>query len=252
MENYDELQRDFEGDGFVHLRGFMSPAEMEEIEKHLARFIRDVVPTLPKAKAMYEDYARPETLKQLAGLEADPFFAQLLANPKLIGLVQALLRDAVVPESKNKIQLFNKPPDWGKATPPHQDGYYFCLVPNEAATVWIALDDIDDENGALGYIRGSHKKGVLPHDASQVLGFSQGLTAGARLELGEEVICRVNRGDVLVHHSLTVHFAGANTSRRSRRAIGLVYYAQKAKLDEEAFRRVLESLERQRKAQGVV
>jgi len=251
MQNNEALREAFERDGFVHLPGFMNAREIDALETRMNRVIRDVVPTLPKTVAMYEDYSRPETLKQLNLPDgADPYFPQLRDGPKLTDLVRLLLRDDVVPR---QVEYFCKPPGVGKATPPHQDGYYFCLVPNEAATVWVALDDLDDENGTLHYLAGSHRKGVLPHGASRVLGFSQGLAGVDLKEIGREVVCRVRRGDALVHHSLTVHLAPGNTSAdRLRRAVGFVYYAKRAQVDPEQQRRYQESLERQRREAGVI
>lgn len=50
-----------------------------------------------------------------------------------------------------------KPPRIGKGTPPHQDGYYFMLEPNEAVTMWMALEDVNEENGCVRYVKESHK-----------------------------------------------------------------------------------------------
>jgi len=245
-----DMKQVFDRDGFVLIEGLLSEQEANEVEANTRRFIDVVIPNLTKAEAMYEDYAKPETLKQTGDMnQRDPYFAGLLSSPNILGLAQALLEDEVIPKN---VQFFSKPPGIGKATPPHQDGYYFCLQPNEALTVWIALDDIDDENGALHYVKGSHKNGVLPHSASHVLGFSQGLTEGRVTDIGEEVTCRVRRGDCLVHHSLTIHSAGANHSKRLRRAIGMVYFASRAKVDPEAMHRYQVSLEAQRRTIGTV
>lgn len=39
----------------------------------------------------------------------------------------------------------------------HQDSPYFYFEPADVVTVWIALDDMDDELGPLQYVPGSHK-----------------------------------------------------------------------------------------------
>lgn len=245
MEDYHGLKQQFDADGFVHVEGFMNPEEVEDLEANLARFIRDIVPILSLGDVMYEDQAEPESLKYIGNLQIhDSHFAQFLWNPRIVRLAEALLQDAVVPQH---VQFFNKPPGLGKATPAHQDGYYFCLEPNEALTLWLALDNIDDENGALHYVKGSHKKGLFPHSASYVLGFSQGLREGRSTDLGEEVTCRVRRGDCLLHHSLIIHSAEANPSPRQRRAMSSVYYAQRAKEDRESLRRNEESFLSQQK-----
>lgn len=242
--NGGRLRNDFRTEGFIQVEHLLDSRKADEVEANLVRFIREIVPTLPKNEAMFQDYGKPETLKQITRLEIDPFFAGLLAGSQVRELAETLLEENVIPQS---IQFFNKPPFIGPATPPHQDGYYFCLVPNEALTVWIALDDVNEENGVLHYWKGSHKKGVLPHGASRVLGFSQGLNVESMKNVGTETICSAKRGDCLIHHSLTVHSAGPNRSARTRRALGLVYYAESAKVDPEALRRYQDSVQAQQK-----
>jgi phytanoyl-CoA hydroxylase len=238
------LTKTFSRNGYVHMKGFFSSPEVEEFEANLARFIRDVAPTLLKSEAMYQDYSNPETLKMITCLERDPFFLALFTGQTMKGLAEALLEDKAIPIA---MHLFNKPAHIGAATPPHQDGYYYCLVPNEALTVWIPLDDVSAENGALHYWKGSHKKGLLPHGASNVLGFSQGAKDGIGGGVGSETVLEVKRGDCLIHHSLMLHSAGPNTSERMRRALGLTYYAERAKVDEHAIQRYKESVAEQQK-----
>ena len=39
------------------------------------------------------------------------------------------------------------------------------------------LEDVDDENGCIHYVKGSHKyEGYRPHGKSEILGFSKGVT----------------------------------------------------------------------------
>jgi phytanoyl-CoA hydroxylase len=249
-ESLAGLQEGFERDGFVHIESFLSAQEIDQVETHLKDYIESIVPTLAKSEAMYEDYNDPRTLKQLFYMHLrDPFFSQLLDNPRIVGLAAALLKNKVV--SKN-VNFLNKPAGSGKPTPPHQDGFYYSLTPNEALTIWIPLDDVDHENGALHYVKGSHKRGMLSHTASNVLGFSQRLPGVNTAEIGEEVTCQAKRGDCLIHHSLTIHSADGNRSKRTRRALALVYYAERAKVDEGAQQRYLESVTTQQKEQRIL
>jgi phytanoyl-CoA hydroxylase len=243
--DYGTLRAAFRQDGFIHVELFFEPGESQELEANLTAFIRDIAPTLPKADAMYEDYGNPETLKYIGHLEISPYFAAFMAKSKVRELAEALLEEKVTPEA---IQFFDKPPRRGTPTPPHQDGFYHCIVPNVALTVWIPLDDVDQENGALHYWKHSHRLGVLPHNATYVLGFSEGLAPNAQASWGEETICCAKRGDCLIHHSLTIHATGSNTSPRSRRAIGIEYYGESAKIDREAERRHQESVAMQQKS----
>ena len=249
MQTYQALRETFQDQGFLHLPGFADPKGMERIEAEITRVVTDVVPGLAKNVAMYEDYDRPESLKQVnVPPDQSPNLAELGQSEQFLGLAQALLGEEARPQS---IELFIKPPLLGTPTPPHQDGYYFCLQPNHALTAWLALDDMDEENGTLHYVAGSHKKGVLPHNPSQVLGFSQGVNPEALAQAGDETPCPLRRGDLLVHHSLTIHRAAGNPSPRLRRALAFVYYGRSAKVDPAQQRRYQASVDAQQKAIGV-
>jgi len=98
------------------------------------------------------------------------------------------------------------------------------------------LEDVDEENGCLRYIRGSHLKGMRPHGRTSTLGFSQGITDfGTDDDLLNEVVVPARKGDVLIHHGMTIHRAdGNNSSTRSREVLGFVYFAESAKEDIQA------------------
>jgi len=120
------------------------------------------------------------------------------------------------------------------------------LIPSEALTLWFALDEVNEENGCVRYVTGSHKKGLRPHVLSNVLGFSQGIADWSAQDEAQEVKGLVHPGDLLAHHCDTIHRAGANLSHRSRRAVAIIYYAAHAVPDLQARARYLESFQRQR------
>lgn len=240
----DRSKSDFERDGFVHIERFLDPGRLTELENRVERYKRETVPGLEPRLVFYEGEGENRTVKQLVDMqEKDEFFDRFLRSDRNQGLAEALLGEQAVPRT---LEYFGKPPRIGTATPAHQDGYYFCLKPNHALTIWIALDDCDEENGCIHYVRGSHKGGILGHGGSDVIGFSQRLNE-TNWEPDRTARMIVSAGDCLVHHSGTVHFADANRSDRPRRAIGMVYFAAAAVRDEEAFGRYLAYLAEQRK-----
>ena len=217
----------FQSDGFVVLPGFLAASEVEVVLRNLQRFIDDRVPSMPREHVFYEDVRRPDTLKQLQSLFTyDDYFAGLFFNSRFERLAMELLQDEVV--GKN-MQYFNKPPQVGQPTPPHQDGYYFMLDPCEALTMWLALDVVDEENGCIRYVHGSHRRGMRPHSRTQTLGFSQGISNYPQPDdIANDVAIRARPGDLVVHHAMTIHRADGNrSSERSRRAIGFIYYAKR-------------------------
>jgi phytanoyl-CoA hydroxylase len=215
-------------------RGFLPAGEVKTIHAHLDKLITEKLSGMPPEHVFYEDKDDKSTLKQLQTLFTyDPFFYDLMFDGKFPELAALLLQDGIV--GKN-MQYFNKPPQKGKPTPAHQDGYYFMLEPNEAVTMWLALENVDEENGCVRYVKGSHLKGMRPHAKTQTLGFSQGISDfGTEDDKQNEVFFATKPGDLLVHHSLTIHRADGNCSKdRTRKALGLIYYAEHAKEDAKA------------------
>lgn len=228
-----ELRHRFREDGFVALPQFLSETEVGELRENVARFINHVAPTMPREEVFYEDKNDPTTLKQLQRMhEHDDYFRRLMFGSRFERLAAALLEHEV---RGVNLQYFNKPPGIGKPTPAHQDGYYFMLEPSEAVTMWLAIDDVDEENGCVRYVRGSQLRGMRPHGRTQILGFSQGmLDFGTEQDRRDEVAFPASPGDLLVHHALTIHRADGNRStHRNRQAIGFIYYSTAANESEQ-------------------
>jgi phytanoyl-CoA hydroxylase len=226
-------RRDFDRDGFVVVRDFLSAEELSELRSELDRYILEVVPTLPTTHAFFDDPARPETLKQLQNMGGDPYFEAYRKNPRWIQLASELLgEDCDVREP----EWFNKPPGTEHATPPHQDNYYFCLRPPSVVTLWLALDPVDTENGCLRYVPGSHKKEIRNHSATKVLGFSQGIVDYSDDDRAQEMTIQLAPGDLVAHHGKTIHRAEANQSEaRQRRAFAMVIRGVSCQRDDAAY-----------------
>ena len=231
--NLEILKKSFDDDGYICIPKFLSSEEVQLLNEKLRQFIKVVVPTMPSKHVFYEDENDLSTLKQMQHLFAyDKYFNKLLENSKFKLLAQVLLDDEVIGK---ELEYFNKPPRIGKPTPAHQDNYYFKLKPPRAVTMWMALEEVDSENGCLSYIKGSHLKGLRPHGRTQTLGFSQGITDYTENDLANETSIFASPGDLLVHHSLTVHRADGNLSpNRTRQALGLIYFSKSAMVDKEA------------------
>ena len=218
----------FDRDGFVILREFLDEQEIGEVRENVERYIEEVIPTMPPEQVYYEVPERMETLKQLQRMHThDPFFEELFVR-RLRPLAEVLLDGDVIPTN---LQYFNKPPGVSKPTPVHQDGFYFKIKPKEALTMWLALDQVDDENGCIRYVRGAHKQGLREHARTQTLGFSQGLVTFTDEDHSAETSIQAEPGDLSAHHCLMVHRADGNPSERHRRALGFIYYSARVEED---------------------
>lgn len=118
------LKSDYDRDGFVIVRNFLPVPLLSQLQNELDRYITQIVPTLPDWHAFYDDRARPETLKQMQHMGADPFFHEYVNAAPWKSLACALVGEPAACESP---EWFNKPPGTNHPTPPHQDNYYFNL-----------------------------------------------------------------------------------------------------------------------------
>jgi ectoine hydroxylase-related dioxygenase (phytanoyl-CoA dioxygenase family) len=147
--------------------------------------------------------------------------------------------------------IIHKPP-LSNAVGFHQDGAYISdnFVPraNNCVTMWIAVDDADEENGALQYVPGSHRWPCRPvadvsassfhtvvdsnsqsdADSSSVISdqYKPLLHAAQRLQKESEQVLQsietvsVRAGEMVVHHQRLWHGSGPNRSTtRTRRAL---------------------------------
>lgn len=247
--NSAQLRADFERDGFVVIRDFLPSDEFQRLASNVERYIRDVVPTLGDRDAFYDDRSQSQTLKQLARMEQDSFFAAYVSHPSWLSMAEVLLGEDV---RAHGTEWFNKPPATNHSTPPHQDNFYFCLNPPQVLTMWLALDLIDEENGCLRYVPGSHRQGLRPHARTKTLGFSQGISDYTEADFASEVPILANPNDVLIHHGNTIHRANANRSlTRHRRSFAMVFQGASAKRDQAAFDRYLVAAQAQHQELGL-
>ncbi|QHN04981.1 phytanoyl-CoA dioxygenase family protein [Granulicella sp. WH15] len=94
----------------------------------------------------------------------------------------------------------------------HQD-YEFMGGDPEFFTVWIPLHDCPVNAGPLRILEGSHRFGVQPHQRENLHVPEIPIEEAA----GEAWVGgRINAGDVLIFHSLTVHAASPNLTEQMR------------------------------------
>lgn len=138
------------------------------------------------------------------------------------------------------MQLFEKHPEISKPTRAHQDNAYFKVTPATAITFWLALDNIDENNGALYYAPYTHITPTRnharyhPQTTFRIRSGVPGLSLCLHEHPSEtDEIMRVHAGDLLVHNCNTIHRAGKNNTKdRRRRAIGIVFIPKKCKTDD--------------------
>jgi phytanoyl-CoA hydroxylase len=232
----------FDKEGYLYFPGFLNPAEVATIKSKLNAVTDERLQHIPSEHVKYEGTREKANIKLIQDLHLyDSFFEEVLFDSKFSKLAAEFLEENVVGKT---VEYFNKPAKIGKATPPHQDGFYFMLDPMSAITMWIALEEVNEENGWVSYVKGSHLTGMRNHGKSGTIGFSQHIVDfGTPMDIENEEFMPVKPGDLLVHHALTIHRAAPNTSlNNSRKAMGLIYFGASAKEDIEAKKAYVASL----------
>jgi len=218
--SFEQYRSAFDRDGFVVVRRFLAPAELGDLLRCLDRFVREVLPTLPDGRRFAGVRPGSETPEQMRYLTTDPFFRDYARHPTWKALAEALLGEEAGARAP---EWFNKPPRASQPTPPHQDNYYFHLEPANVVTLWLALDPVDQGNGCLRFVAGSHRRGIRPHGRTDIPVFTQGVSDYGPADRAREVAVVLEPGDVVAHHGETIHRADANRSTRNRRALGMVF-----------------------------
>jgi phytanoyl-CoA hydroxylase len=222
----------FRRDGYLHIRSFFNKRQTAGMLSNVKRYIDEVMPGLPATEKFFAERDDANTLFRLEKLDQhDDWFDRLNHDDRVTSLIKQLLDDDLFYQ---RVALFAKLPDGGEATPPHQDGYYFKLTPNEAITCWLPLDPANPSNGGIRYVPGSHLGPIRDHVEGETYGFSLGIKELTETDLQAEVAIDAEPGDLVLHHAMTIHRAEANNSSNHRRAIGLIYFAKRAQTNEQA------------------
>jgi len=124
--------------------------------------------------------------------------------------------------------LLWKPPH-GEDMSWHQDFSYLPIDRPDGLTLWIALDDIDEDNGCLYYVLGSHALGER-RAAWGMTGDDDPRAALPALDAdGPGVPAPTRAGHAIAHHTYLWHRSPRNASGRPRRTWALSFVSPDAR-----------------------
>jgi len=217
--NTAQLLTDYERDGVVRARQFLSTDEVAAVRAELDRYIRDDLAAQPVDARTFEKDEK--TVRNLWRLEKyNPWFLQLGEREDIKALIAPLVHGEPVLVG---VETFNKPARVGSGVPYHQDNAYFCQTPPDMLTVWIAIDAVTEANGPVYFVKGSHKGGMLPTKPSGVRGNSIGMAEPPDVPPAEQFCGLLSPGDATIHQCETIHHSAPNTTDFSRLGLLLVY-----------------------------
>lgn len=143
----------------------------------------------------------------------DPYFWEILRHSRITEVLRQLLGDNVLIQTS---KLNTKAPGGGAAVEWHQDWAFYPHSNDDLLACGVLLDDVDEANGPLQVIPGSHRGPVLNHNSH--LGVFCGAIDPADPDFHREkaVTLTGRAGSMTVHHVRTVHGSAPNRSDRPR------------------------------------
>ena len=141
-----------------------------------------------------------------------PGFDEVLHAPR----VKAVLQDLLGPTVRLQTTKLNtKAPGGGAAVEWHQDWAFYPHTNDDLLAIGLILADVDEANGPLMVIPGSHKGPTLDHTRN-------GVFAGAidpsdpAFDLSKAVTLTGRAGSMSIHHVRLLHGSAPNMSDRAR------------------------------------
>jgi phytanoyl-CoA hydroxylase len=223
----DAEREAFRREGYVHLRGVLSPNEVDDIEAVYNAFLRREIAVEGKdfndmttgehgtdpsgyaiVNVMLPRRYYPQWQGNVFERRAQSIAEQLCGEGMTIDFDQLLAKHPGRPDA-----VFG----W------HQDqAYWIDTDDRRTATCWLAVEDSTIENGCMQFLPGSHLEPVRPHRPLHE-DRTKSHTLITDLRHGETTRpVPISRGDITVHNEGVLHGSGGNTTSDSWRRAYIV------------------------------
>ncbi|SEQ05687.1 Ectoine hydroxylase-related dioxygenase, phytanoyl-CoA dioxygenase (PhyH) family [Devosia sp. YR412] len=212
----------FERDGFLAIRGLISPEEIAEIRAtYMAAAADGPVPGLsdvPRSGSANDPLARYPRMMH-PHKHADKAVGQLAMRFMLDPRLRPILADLFGEEPFAVQSMFYFKPPGARGQDLHQDNFYLRVKPGTCMAAWIAVDDADAENGGMMCVPQTAMLDIAcPEQADPALFFT---TEHVEPPEGlEPEMMQLKAGDVLFFNGSVIHGSTPNTSQdRFRRSL---------------------------------
>jgi ectoine hydroxylase-related dioxygenase (phytanoyl-CoA dioxygenase family) len=217
----DEQVQFYQENGYVQLFDVLTPAELQAARTAIDEALQM---QMDRRHDLNGDPKHDRIFLQLVNLwEVHPGMRRYVLSHKLAEIARRLSR-------ARRVRLWHdhalvKMPGDSKPSAWHQDLPYWPMEEAGALSCWMALDDVDEANGCMAFVPGSHSFGKLepirltdPQDLFSLV--------SAEVRKGRElrgVFQPMPAGSCTFHEGRTFHYAGPNTKDRPRRAMITIY-----------------------------
>lgn len=201
--------------------GFLSPFQV--IPPAEAQSYRN---ELEEIESTWLDNGLPLPLSQYKRVNSQivmPMAARLASDPRVLDIVAGVLGNDLMVWSA---EFFVKEPNTTHIVGTHQDLTYWGMgeTPDQV-TAWIALSPATPESGCMDFVKGSHKNPILPH--KDTYSDNNLLSRGQEIQVdvkdADKTPIILQPGQMSLHHGLTIHGSGPNTSNDRRIGFAIRY-----------------------------
>lgn len=165
----------------------------------------------------------------------EPWVWELATQAPLLDMIESQCGPNIVLWASHMIC---KPPHTGVSVPWHQDAPYWNVRGRMPGAIWIAFDDIDQDNGGMCLLPGWHDRGTLPRETDRLGLFNESIDPQSLPEDVErqKLQYRFPAGGMATHHTMIPHTSEPNRSARWRRVLVLRYVAADGELGDKTYR----------------
>jgi len=244
MKLTQEQKLQFDKDGFLILRDFANQTKCEailEIAKvHLKYKIEPIETELGydgKSKEFrtdITDYSSKvensgETVRRLRQVYSrDILFKEWMEDSKIRPILEEILNDRVVITTAHHNSIMTKMPHTSTQTRWHQDRRYWRYNDDNLVSIWLALDDENSQNGVLEFIPASHKMNFTDDQFDEKEYFKEDIEKNISI-VNTKVSTTLQRGDIVIFHSLLLHRANKNSTDKPKIAFVYTVKGEKTK-----------------------
>jgi phytanoyl-CoA hydroxylase len=216
----DEQIQFYRQNGYVKLEDVLSLEELEGLRRSVDEVRQKKFNSSIEVSADKPEYEKVFVQKVNVwrvheGIRAYTF------NPKIADIARRLV-------GVERIRLWHdqilvKMPGDSKHTEWHQDYPYWPMNEMGQLSCWMALDDVDEDNGCMQFIPGSQRWGAL--DPIELDNPQDIFNMVPEKEIKEltPVPVPLKAGSCTFHNALTFHYAGPNRTERPRRAMVTIF-----------------------------
>jgi len=223
--------RNFRNDGFLIFRRMAEPAITERMQAVTHEHLRaEIAPIEYEAEVGYPgapaslDAPGGRTARRLRGAyRRHDCFREWAEDRRVIARLIRIFGEQVCLTLAHHNCVMTKHPDFGTATGWHRDIRYWSFARKELVTVWLALGEENEANGALKVIPGSHRLDIKQAQMDD-LDFLRPDVPENQPLFAQGKMLELQAGDVVFFHSGLFHAAGRNASRAVKTSVVFAYH----------------------------